>query len=891
MVSYTILAVIYALFFLSGAAALIYEVVWIRSLSLIFGGSHLAVATVLTIFMTGLAIGSYTIGKRVNRRHMTLRLYGYLELGIAAGALLFIVLLKVYQPVYIALAQLAPTSTLYLTCIRVTFAIIGLIIPTTLMGGTLPVLVSFVTRKVGAATRLSFLYGLNTLGAVTGASAAGFYLLRYYSVSMTMTIAIVLNVVVAVASLLLQRTIVDDENPQNACQEAAVTEPGSLGIGEIPPDVAFPLKLVLWGIGISGFCALGYEVLWTRVLSIVVGASVYGFTIMLVAFLTGIAIGSSAFGFISGMLDRSRITAPPDTGITNAVVGFGLIQIVIGVTALVVSIKFIDLPINKPLLMKYFLARQYSMFEARLWANVTLSFAYMFIPAFFMGTAFPLAGKIHAAYRKNVGQVIGEVLSYNTVGAIIGSACSGFFMIYLLGIERSLQVLVIINIGFGLLVMFSLLNVRALNRGICLACVGLIVLLSVKQDVWRIWDTKWLAVYKSNELEPYYTREIIRNMLGNTEVLYYGEGTETVVSAVRDGDYQGFITNGRTESSNTAVDLQCVYTLGHLPMLLAKNPKNIFVLGTGAGMTLGATSVYPGVEKITLVEIEPKVLGVARTFGPFNHNVLDNPKLKVVFNDGRNFLMTSREKYDVITADPVHPWFGGAGYLYTSEYFKLASEHLNPGGIICQWLPIYELTNDNLKSVVRTFRIHFKYTMIWLTQYDIELVGSNTPIVLDEAELTRRMSLPDVARDLVPVKMGSAEEFLSYFLMGDAALQKYSENAMLNTDDNVYLEFSAPLSVGKTSLVADNILELTKHRESIVPYLQKPATEREREMQTFRWAGIEKAATLADRLHAVYYRNDKEYEYVSLMQQLEKSFPDYAPYKIMYDDFKRTYHK
>jgi spermidine synthase len=458
-----------------------------------------------------------------------------------------------------------------------------------------------------------------------------------------------------------------------------------------------------------------------------------------------------------------------------------------------------------------------------------------------------------------------------------------------MGIERSLQMLIIVNAGTGLLVAVSLLGRALAGRLVLLATVTALAWLSTFPGTWKLWDSAWLAVYKTNEIEPYYTRDVLRTMMRNTEVLYYGEGSEAVVSAVRSGNYQGFITNGRTESSNTPVDLQCVYTLGHLPMLLAKNPKNVFVLGTGAGVTLGATTVHPTVEKVTLVEIEPKVLGVARTFSRYNHKALDNPKVKVVFNDGRNFLMTSREKFDVITADPVHPWFSGAGYLYTREYFRLAAEHLNPGGIICQWLPIYELTGDNLRSVVRTFREEFRYTMIWMTQYDMELVGSHTPIVLDEAALARRMAVPEVAGDLTSVKMGSVEDFLSYFLMGDGGTGRYSQGAVVNTDDNVYLEFSAPLSVGRTSLVADNIDDAARLRESIIPYLLPAAPGNDRSRQLARWRENERAAAVADRLHAIYYRNDREYEYVTLMKQLETSYPRYAPYQIMYDDYKQTY--
>lgn len=880
IVNLLILSIIYSIFFLSGAAALIYQVVWIRSLSLVFGGSHLAVATVLTVFMTGLAVGGYVFGKRISGSTGLLKLYGVLELGIALFALLFMLLMKLYPPVYTLLAQLFPDSPLYLSAVRIIFAALAIIGPTTLMGGTLPVLsglVADISRSVDG--RLPFLYGFNTFGAVVGAAVAGFVLLRQVTVTSTMLVAVALNIFVAVLALLLHKRVPSGCNQQAGNQESS---------GLLPADqsaMATPCRLVLWGIGVSGFCALGYEILWTRILGIVVGASVYGFTIMLVAFLTGISAGSAVYGMVTRLVER-RYGAVP---VRLSIALFGLVQVLIGASALAVTAAFIHLPVNKPLLMKYFLTHGHSMFEARQWANIALSLGYMFVPAFLMGVAFPLAGRVHAASRQRAARAVGEILAFNTVGAIIGSALCGFVLIYLVGIERSLQMLILVNIGFGLLVMFSLAGSRAVNRGVVIASLVALSGVYLFPGIWSLWDVRWLAIYRTNELEAYNTPQSLKNSLANTQVLYYGEGAQAIVSSVKTGSYQNFITNGRTESSNTPVDLQCVYTLGHLPMLLAKNPRTVFVLGTGAGMTLGATSVYPSVEKITLVEIEPKVLGVARTFARYNHNVLDNPKLKVVFNDGRNYLMTTREKFDVITADPVHPWFSGAGYLYTSEYFKLAAEHLNPGGIICQWLPIYELTNDNLRSVVRTFRENFKYTMIWLTQYDIELVGSNTPIILDEAELARRMAIPEVAGDLTSVKMGNATDFLSYFLMGSEGARRYSQGAAINTDDNVYLEFSAPLSVGNTGLVAENIAALSAHRESILPYLVKPGSLREQQLQAAAWNERERAAQLKDRLHAVYYRMDKEFDYITLMRQLRRQYPDYAPYQLMYDNYRLSY--
>jgi len=878
-----ILGLIYLIFFLSGTAALIYEVLWVRYLSLIFGGSHLAVTTVLAVFMGGLALGSYTIGKKAGTYRKLLRLYGFLELGIAASALVFVALMRFYPVIYVPLAQINDSSPIYLSLIRITFATVALIVPTTLMGGTLPVLSSFMTRRVqGLGSRLSFLYGFNTLGAVIGTAATGFFLLPNYSVSATLMIAVSINVLIGILGIVLQdraQAVLD----KAATKEKAVTDDTIpyTTVAEEPENVV-PFKLVLWGIGVSGFCALGYEVLWTRILSIVIGASVYGFTLLLMAFLAGIGLGSAAYGLflkITGARGKKAVNHS-----RSSIVGFGMVQVIIGVSALVVTLHIRELPTHAAFVYDYFhnLHMGIRPFKTSQLANFVLAFSFMFFPAFFMGVAFPLAGKIHGQHKKLVGHAVGEILSYNTIGAILGSAVSGFILIYLLGIQQSLQVIILINIGFGLLVMASVRGRKSLNWGVSGAVAITSLVLVLNPNIWRLWDPKFYAIYQSQLLDWYKSPEKVQEALANNDVLYYGEGIQSIVSSIQSGGNQYFITNGRVEASNRGQDRQCQYTLGHLPMLLNKNPRKVFVLGTGSGMTLGATSVHPSVEQITLAEIEPKVLSVARTFGIYNHYVLDNPKVKIVFNDGRNFLMTTKEKFDVITADPIHPWFSGAGYLYSAEYFKLAAEHLNPGGIICQWLPIYELTEENLKSVVKTLREIFPYIMVWLTHNDAELIGSSSPIVIDKKDLAQRIKVPEVQQDLEPVKMGSAEDFLSYFVMGNEGAKAYSMGGRINTDDNLYLEFSAPHSRGKMSLMGTNVDNLVKYRESIIPYLVTPPDEAGRARQKITWEKNMKAAILDDQAHVLNLagRFDTP-EYQKLMIELDTHYSAYAPWRFL----------
>jgi spermidine synthase len=874
-----VLGFIYLMFFLSGAAALIYQVVWVRSLTLVFGGSHLAVTAVLSIFMAGLAIGGYVIGKYVDTVKRPLRLYGLLELGIALFAVIFIGLMNIYPAIYIPLAQGRDGSPLYLSFIRVLFSIIALIVPTTLMGGTLPVLSRFISRQPKSLrNHLSFLYGFNTLGAVLGATVAGFFLLRLYSVTTTLSIAIITNASIGLISILLQD------------KAAAVLPPEVSGShAESPPKpeiqkntgYLLPYKLVLWGIGVSGFCALGYEVLWSRILTIVVGASVYGFTIMLVAFLAGIALGSEAYGLFP------KIFKVTDKGPGRAISWFGIVQVIIGVTALLVTVYIRDLPANIAGLQNYFLKISPGFFSAKLWANFVLAFSYMVVPAFFMGLAFPLAGRVYAEYKELVGSAVGEVLAYNTVGAILGAAVSGFVMIYLFGIERSLQMLIVINVGFGLLVVFSAKNRERATIGISAMTAAVLLFLALNHQALRMWDTKYFAIYRNNQPEAFRTPEMIREAVANTDVLYYAEGIEAIVSSVQiKGGVQSFITNGRVEASTHLQDQQCQFTLGHMPMLLNKDPKRVLVVGTGSGMTLGATSVHPGVEQITLAEIEPKVIGVARTFAEYNHHVLDNPKLKIVFNDGRNFLMTTKETFDVITADPIHPWFRGAGYLYSTEYFKLASEHLRPGGMVCQWLPIYELTPENVKSVVKTFQEHFPYTMLWLTHNDAEIVGSNAPIAIDETDLARRIAEPAIADDLKRVMMGSATEFLSYFVMGSGGMKKFAQGAIVNTDDNLYLEFSAPYSIGQFAVMGENVTAILQNRESILPYLLPARGEWARAEQVKKWTSNRAAAETAGPAHALFLEGRHETpEFKKYMTELDAKYPLFAPGRFLKNEY------
>lgn len=878
----------YAVFFLSGVAALMYEVLWVRSLSLVFGGTHLAVTTVLSVYMAGLALGSHLIGKRVDAIKRPLRYYGGLELAIGLFAVIFLLLMRIYPDIYVFIVQGRETSRFYLSGVRVLFAFFALIVPTTLMGGTLPVMTRVVSGRAGRlSSHLSFLYGFNTLGAVAGTLLTGFVLLRFYSVSTTFHLAILINCCAGLTSILLPSRWFDADTGRPASSTAPDGARVSAALSEAPArqenfhrSIA---RLALVGIGVSGFCALGYEILWTRILTLTIGTSVYGFTIMLAAFLTGIALGSQVHGI---GLKRLR---PGAATLNRQVRLFGIVQLMIGLGALAVTIYIRDLPVHSIALHNFFIHRGLGVFNARQWGNLTLAFTYMLGPAFLMGLAFPVAGKINAEGTRRIGHAVGSVMASNTVGAILGSAVSGYVMIYVFGIERSLQLLVVVNIGLGALLLLSIRHNKMADWSVVVLTLAALAVLITQPHRFTIWDAKYFAIFQNNQPSAYDTPERKKDAIDNTQVLFYHEGVDSTISSIKiKGADQAVLVNGKVVASSALKDRQCQLTLGHLPMLMHSNPRKVLVVGLGTGMTLGAVSVHPGIEDLTLVEIEPNVLGAARTFGAYNNHVLDNPSLKIVYNDGRNFLMTTQSAYDVITADPIHPWTQGSGYLYTAEYFKIASEHLLPGGIMCQWLPIYELSVADLKSVVKTFAQNFKYTMAWLTQYDAELIGSNAPLLIDEGRLHQRLSDPAVHRDLQAVMMGTVEDFLSYFIMGTDAMTAFSRDGIVNTDDNLYLEFSTPASLERNVMQA-NIEALSHYRASILPYLAPARSPADRAAQKTRWTSVRQAASVTDRAHALFLGGqDDSPEFQMLLARLRNDYPWFSPAKFLDQEYRQV---
>ena len=855
----------YILFFISGAAALVYEVVWARSLGLVFGASHLAVSTVLAVYMAGLALGSRLFAGPADRTERPLRLYGFLELGIAVSAPGFLLLMSIYPRLYAPLAGQVQDNGTLVTILRIAFAVAAMIVPTTLMGGTLPLMTRVVTSRSDLLPhQLSRLYALNTFGAVVGTLAAGFVLLRVLGATTTLLTAAATSALVGIAALLLGRKVCPSSEAGPAPSVSQESRQSSQAVSG-----RLLRRLTLVFIGVSGFCAMGYEVLWTRMLTMGVGTSVYSFSVMLAAFLTGIGLGSHGFSLIAG---NKRFQ-----GERAYVFIFAATQLLIGISALTVTILMKDLPATVHWVQGIAAGLINSEFHGRLWASAGIAFIYMAVPAFLMGMAFPAAGAVLASGRSDMGGTVGRLLAVNTLGAILGPLISGFVFIQLFGIERSLQMLVIINLGVGATILAAAFN-RRMVIPIMGAAAVILILRGALPHWGGTWDRNAFATHVNNAKAG---SAAVRTEPRDLEVLYYREGINETVSVFRSlGGIQSYVVNGRAEASSAAVDVQLQRSLGHLPMLLHPDPRKVFVLGTGTGMTLGATALHPQVERLVLAEIEQEMIAVGRSFARWNGGVLDDPRLSIVINDGRNYLATTPERFDVISADPIHPWSGGAGYLYTVEFFRNVAARLAPGGIASQWLPLYELSLKDVRTVVRTFTEAFSHTMIFLTYYDAVLVGSNSPLTIDPSALAARMSNPAIRRDLAAVQMGTVDDLLAYFVMGTSGALRFGQGGDLNTDDSLVLEFSAPESQGMQGLDALNVLALSSARESLAAYASgvRPLAAD----QQSRWDRHLILGRLFDQAHFRYLARNQEA--TRLLDEVEAQDPSYAPLRFIREE-------
>jgi spermidine synthase len=799
-------------FLVSGISGLVYQVVWVRELVLVFGATTFAVSTVLTAFMGGLALGSYYFGRRSETVARPLRLYGLLEIGIGvyglAVPLIFAALPTIYHSFWTQ-----HLSFFALSIVRFVFATLVLIVPTALMGATLPVLSSFYARDIGRiGLRVGSLYALNTFGAVLGAAATGFVLIPMLGMKAATSTAATMNIVLGVVALLVSRKIERETHPAET--ESKLEETAPKGFSREPKPIE--ITVVIAGFAISGFVALSYEVIWSRVLALIIGSSVYAFSIMLTTFLIGLAAGAT---IASRFVDRIR--APIRI--------FALIEVGVGVTSLAGAYVFNDLPYVFVQLYRFV---DSTAFGFLLFARFLIASLVMIVPTLLLGALFPLVVKIISSRQlgRTTGRTVGDAYAANTLGAIAGSFASGFIMVPWLGLLGSLRLCVALNFlvaGTAFIVSaqrFTKRNrPRRFNSSAMIGVAASVLLIIVVLLGEPPWDPEVMssAVYRYAPSLADKSRQELFDFLkrGQGETIFYKEGVTATVAVQRQAGGRVLKVNGKPEAS-TAGDMPTQILIGALPLLVREHTDDVLLIGLGSGVTLGSVEQFP-VKRVTCVELEPAVIEASRHFQDVNNTPLNDPRLRLISNDGRNYIYTTDEKFDVIVSEPSNPWVTGVANLFTLEYFKKGAERLKDDGLFSQWLQIYEMSPDDVRTLIATFRAAFPQVYLFRgAEGDLMLLGSKNERRLDLSILKSHLENPTIAAELKRINTSSAADLISRFYLGPGDVTKLSAGAKLNTDDNALIEFNAPRRVGTAEeTVVRNLRQLLAYAASPLDYL------------------------------------------------------------------------
>jgi spermidine synthase len=752
MTSRRLLPALLLLFVGSGCAALIYEIVWFQLLELVIGSSAVSMGVLLGTFMGGMCLGSLLLPRYMPADMHPLKMYAWLELGIGAMGLVLLVGMPLVGGVYTAWAGSGIVGIL----LRGVAAAVCLLPPTLLMGATLPAIARWVETSKDGVAWLGYFYGGNTAGAVVGSLLAGFYLMSVYDISVTTYVAVALNATVAGLALLIARVepFAAREIDGPAQREAVAGEPG-------PTD----RRVVYVAIALSGLTALACEVLWTRLLSLMFGATTYTFSLILAVFLAGLGLGSSFGASLARSLARPRVA-------------LGWCQLALCAamawTAWILTESLPYWPINPSIAPNAWFQFQLDLVRA-LFAVLPGSVLW--------GMSFPLALASVARGHEDPAKLVGRVYAANTLGAIVGSLMASLVLVVLIGTQHAQQVLIVIAALSGLMLLAES-RVPAIPLAVAGGLAGLLV----------------LSVHPVPGVFIAYGR-YTATQLGQSEIIYSGEGwNASVAVSERSNGVRNYHNAGKVQASSEPQDMRLQRMLGHLTTLVPKQAKTVVVIGCGAGVTAGAVSIDPVVQHETIAEIEPLVPRVVSTyFAEHNFSVVQNPKVEVHIDDARHFLFTTKQKFDAITSDPLDPWVKGAAMLYTREFFELAKSRLSPGGIVTLFVQLYESNTEAVKSEVATFFEAFPRGMIFANTYngagyDLVLLGQvdGTTINLDEMEARlQRPEYAQVRKSLADIGMTSAVDLFATYAGSAADLQPWLKDAQINRDRNLRLQYLA----------------------------------------------------------------------------------------------------
>ena len=771
--SFRVSWVAYTCLFASGAASLVYELIWFRHLTLVFGASLYALSAVLCAFMIGLAGGAWVMGRVLGRISYELepwkliRIYGMLEGLIGVYALCFPFGLDLLEKIYPMILPASRQVGLTVHLLEFSLSTLLMFPATLLMGATLPLVgcwaTSNQTEKV--FTQVSLLYGINTLGAVFGCLFTQFFAIRLWGVQGTTWFAIALNVLVFMVCYGKVRIFYAVESsPAETKNHQGKQEK------EVLPAIGI---LVLALFAYSGMASLSSEILWTRILVFPMGSTLYSFALILATFLSGIALGS--------------LTANKLLGQTHLVLKFVVIEIAIGVFCIAILPVLANLTEWTSLADGYLYSLDSSP-EKIILIRSLFAFALMFLPTFGFGLLFPLANHICSYRYEGVGKTLGNTYSINTVGAVLGTILTPFIFIPLWGIRLSLYGIYAVMILFGVYIFSRVRKFKPASTVMMLSAVFFVLVLG--KGFW----VPNIETQKSGQSN--FARMEINVPSDRINLLDYKEGEYSTISVVEDKESRArtIYMNGFSTATVSSLFSGSTYmqAMGFVPMMLHPMPKKVLVIGFGTGNTLGTVSLFPGTE-VHGVEIDKDVLKFSKWFSQWNHDVLSRPNTKMFIQDGRAFLKWSESNYDVIIMEPMSPLQAGVVNLYSKEFYELALSRLKENGLLVQWLPLHLVGPEDARSITNTFHKVFPEFSVWnsfLTRI-VMLVGSRKPVVLDKKHFETLMDNSEIQQIANEMKVSSFLDFADFYITEGKRLSPFLRGAGEITDDSPLLEFSS----------------------------------------------------------------------------------------------------
>ena len=763
---------VYLLFFLSGFCGLVYEIIWMRRFAVSFGNTIFAITVVLAAFMGGLAAGSRWFGLLADspgRKASLFTYYGWMEIGIGVYCLGFERLLEAQKQIILWFYHTLDPSTAASAGFKFLLSALLLIVPTILMGGTLPVLIKALSRRLPDVGRITGkLYFVNCFGAVFGTIAVAFWMIPSLGLALSTALAAAANIAIGLAALALRGRIPE---PESSVPEAKTEWSEKAPAAE--PQAA--LRWSLTGIFISGFTAMVYEIAWTRILSLVLGSSTYSFSLMLAAFISGIALGSFLIARFMERINRPAYI-------------FALCQIAVGLSVLAM------LPLYSYLPVFFIRCRELVNFsyEAHEVFKFIVCLGVMLVPTTAIGMGFPLVSRLAAGEMSKMGAKVGGVYALNTMGNILGTVLCGFMMIPMLGLKLTLETSLFLNLFTGVAIL------AVLSTGKAVQAIKVPVSLALVVSAYFLLAPDWDRLILTGGAFRYrpstgVTAENFSKRVRSLDLLFYREGISSTVTVEQSDSNLMLRINGKVDASNK-LDMQTQILLAHLPMLLHENPARVLVIGAGSGTTCGAALAHPELESLCCVEISPGVVEASRFFADYNRRYWEDPRTEIVVDDGRNFLFRSKEKWDVITSEPSNPWIAGIGNLYTEEFYGNCRERLEPGGIICQWIHLYEMEKSVLKTILITFRKAFPHAIAFgsIEDTDLLLIGSEEKLSVDFEAFARRMKYDKVAADLKRIGISSLFTMLSTQIFDTRGMQRWAGIGPINSDNFPVVEYRAP---------------------------------------------------------------------------------------------------